>query len=729
MVQEIGIENLSFQQQAQMKKEIEIIAKELDQNNMKKKIQDENNRYEQEYRLGNKLTYGQPIQLKHLFSDRYLSIKMNDVSTEPGSSVLYLGESTDNAWFTLEPINSLNSSAGLVINYNDYFFIKSSNSKTPFYMHVMTPEGELKRQQSYQLNASQESSVMKAKLFMGYDQRQMDKTFIQSGDCIRLKQVEKDIYLTSQTKVVDVLLPEQPDFLKGQIRRMMLGTSKIERSKGGLDAQDVVKEELTYKKNDVGFELAVICDDYINKLKGNAHEKVYLEGNNNVLKFTNSCWEIQRTSPLSGGNIVIDELVRIKHIGTSKYLSLGLKDPADTEESFFLQTDPNNLQTLFFIRSKNMNGKGASFVDLDGDGVIDNPSHISSGAHIMIQSFLREGYVQMFDEDLEQEADETCSQHEGEDMNSHPVKLIGGEFQKKKKTLMLFCIEEISKKEAIQSYNGSWVFDELLEFYTFLNVWAVNLVAKEEKSEKFYYKNDQAMEHQDKLKDKCDKVMFILNNVETQLKVVEFLPDELAKCKQEMAEQGFLDIIFRCLEMMYYKMTPPSMFSKPFRSVKEFRKLMEQKESKKDVYGLVDAVNIRIDEYVAHEIARETLNPVLMKMLEMILIMIRAHRANSEKAVKYQGILYQHYIINEHYFIMKHQNKYFKSPTCPRIEYLQLINEIVSRIMKNSQLLHSEEQNKLIDQNFPSIERTIYFHTVNNWLGLLEPVKYLARYD
>lgn len=38
---------------------------------------------------------------------------------------------------------------------------------------------------------------------------------------------------------------------------------------------------------------------------------------------------------------------------------------------------------------------------------------------------------------------------------------------------MIFYIEEESDERSIYSYQSSCIFDELLEFYAFLNVWAV----------------------------------------------------------------------------------------------------------------------------------------------------------------------------------------------------------------------------------------------------------------
>jgi hypothetical protein len=87
--------------------------------------------------LGNKLTYGQPMQLYHLFSGKYLSIKTHDVSKDHGSSTLYLGETGEECAFIFEPNEGDPDASGLVINFSDYFHIRSCFAPTPFFMHLM----------------------------------------------------------------------------------------------------------------------------------------------------------------------------------------------------------------------------------------------------------------------------------------------------------------------------------------------------------------------------------------------------------------------------------------------------------------------------------------------------------------------------------------------------------------------------------------------------------------
>ena len=69
----------------------------------------------------------------------------------------------------------------------------------------------------------------------------------------------------------------------------------------------------------------------------------------------------------------------------------------------------------------------------------------------------------------------------------------------------------------------------------------------------------------DELFDKCEKVKFILGNIEILIKDVENNSVELFKCKNELVEQGILDMLCRIIEMLYYKTTPTPLFLKPFK--------------------------------------------------------------------------------------------------------------------------------------------------------------------
>mgnify|MGYP000155967032 FL=1 len=54
------------------------------------------------YRMGNKITYGTHIQLKHIFSDKYLTLNMNSMSQDYGCCEMFLSETNDHSIFTIE---------------------------------------------------------------------------------------------------------------------------------------------------------------------------------------------------------------------------------------------------------------------------------------------------------------------------------------------------------------------------------------------------------------------------------------------------------------------------------------------------------------------------------------------------------------------------------------------------------------------------------------------------
>lgn len=87
----------------QIKKDIELVQDELKANKQQQDIEYENNQYEQGYNLGKKLTYGTPIQLKHLFSGKYLTLNLNQMSSEFGSCELDLSDTTEFSQFLIEP--------------------------------------------------------------------------------------------------------------------------------------------------------------------------------------------------------------------------------------------------------------------------------------------------------------------------------------------------------------------------------------------------------------------------------------------------------------------------------------------------------------------------------------------------------------------------------------------------------------------------------------------------
>ena len=175
---------------------------------------------------------------------------------------------------------------------------------------------------------------------------------------------------------------------------------------------------------------------------------------------------------------------------------------------------------------------------------------------------------------------------------------------------MLFRIEEVSEEEALYTYKSGCIFDELLEFYAFLNVWGVSVVELDDSIEKYYLNHEKAIDLTDELFDKCEKVKYILNNIDDLIKDSERSDVLLFKCKNELVEQGILDMLCRIIEMLYYKTTPTPLFYKPFKVRKQITQA-EREQAAKNATGLedkeeeVDIHQVKVEIYVAQEIARE----------------------------------------------------------------------------------------------------------------------------
>jgi hypothetical protein len=106
--------------------------------------------------------------------------------------------------------------------------------------------------------------------------------------------------------------------------------------------------------------------------------------------FTNSCWEIQRSNPLHGGSVSSNELIKLKHIGTGKFLAL-----ANDCRNIELCHDSNSLSCLFYLRSPTSNTKTNVFVPIgeQDELTIENCSFINHGSNILLQPFLIDKYL------------------------------------------------------------------------------------------------------------------------------------------------------------------------------------------------------------------------------------------------------------------------------------------------------------------------------------------------
>lgn len=132
---------------------------------------------------------------------------------------------------------------------------------------------------------------------------------------------------------------------------------QIELPKGGKERNELTELEKQEMANDDEYMHLEVDADYVKVLKERQFQQVYLETKQQRLFFTNSCWEIQRANSLQGGNIVIGEVVRFKHIGTGKFLSV------EDGKDLVLRNNSHSLNCLFVIKSDSSQKKEIKYKD------------------------------------------------------------------------------------------------------------------------------------------------------------------------------------------------------------------------------------------------------------------------------------------------------------------------------------------------------------------------------
>lgn len=167
-------------------------------------------------------------------------------------------------------------------------------------------------------------------------------------------------------------------------------------------------------------------------------------------------------------------------------------------------------------------------------------------------------------------------------------------------------------------------------------------------------------------------------------------------------------MLCRLLDILYYKQTPPPMFQKPFKSAKS-------KSENEQLNNDVDLNQIKIDDYIAQSIMRETTEDLQMLILNLVMLLIKCHRGNSERLTKYFNTLYQHYHMHENFFALNLITPEFKT-TNPRA-YMRVIGEIFKKAQKNSMFVFSDRTASTLVEFFPTSEQK-KMHNFHPFVGI-----------
>ena len=80
-----------------------------------------------------------------------------------------------------------------------------------------------------------------------------------------------------------------------------------------------------------------------------------------------------------GANLILEEIIRFRHVGTGKFLCVDQNDIDLT-----MTGSSNDLNTLFIMKSDMSNKSKTKFLDEDGDGTVDDPKYIQGNQRVLI---------------------------------------------------------------------------------------------------------------------------------------------------------------------------------------------------------------------------------------------------------------------------------------------------------------------------------------------------------
>ena len=247
--------------------------------------EEQGNEAEVELTTGQILTYGERIQLKHIHSNCFITIK-REIANEHGSLKVRLDyKGSENSWLEILPSNKIRQE-GEPVRYIDGFLITSKVDKSAYYIHMGT--STIKSEERIgEVNASEEMSVWKAKKYITVREQLLNPGSISTGDSFRILHKDSERYLSAASISVSTLLPE------------------IEKEK------EVEDDELT--------SCVVTAPK---KPAEKEHDTKYTDFILDKNKTSRGLWELERINPFQGGPSHLDEEYRLKNIATSMYLHI-----------------------------------------------------------------------------------------------------------------------------------------------------------------------------------------------------------------------------------------------------------------------------------------------------------------------------------------------------------------------------------------------------------------------
>ncbi|CDW75428.1 cation channel family protein [Stylonychia lemnae] len=704
---ELELETAEGKDFDELTNEIQNLDRKQQKNNKRLEEEDNNNKYECQMSLGKKITYGQKIQLKHIFSGQYLSISPKKIASENGCNAVELSRPNENSWLTFSPSQKIRQN-GQSISYQDSFFINNfiqeslEYEKPKLYVHVYTQKFTSENlNKTIEINGNNEASRLKAKLFIDYTFSNTED-FIASADTVKLQHKELNGYLTVKEKNFDVLKNKFPQFMIEEMNtedKVNLGhmSTKNYKINVSLPPINIGSEETL---NEI---TKTQVDEQCNE--------VYIETDLDSLMETNSNWEIQKVKPFIGGQIYYNDCYRFKHIGTGKFLVV------QDEQLVLGECSMREFAwaSLFKIRRDTYQPPRIKLEKEEEDEmgqVIGNQDLImlqsafqDEKSNVSWKDFLQIGQVDIqtvVEQEMDQEdtIDQQASIPQTIDLKDEEEKKLitvtSGKFLKEDVAKMVFMIEKVSDKDASITYEGQSYCQTFLEFHDFILLWAVNELVKTK-----MYNQTEAIETEEVLSDKSEEFMQVLTRLyETLYKAKNNSRDQFIKYQNHLAEQGVLHMLIKLLELIYYKTVPKNERYNDNKKQRDKSILSDLEIAGQNMFG---------SRSIPETIASDHLDQVSNQLLRVINVMIKNNPKNAAIVTQNERIIYRQ--------IKKCDTK--------------LITSIFREAFKRSQMIHytSEELDSQDQDSDPEKQDKPLDIIIKNWGQALDTPTYNSEND
>lgn len=98
-------------------------------------------------------------------------------------------------------------------------------------------------------------------------------------------------------------------------------------------------------------------------------------------------------------------------------------------------------------------------------------------------------------------------------------------------------MEYVTPDNAKYAYRGTAIFEQILEFYAYLNSWSVKEVNNKDYPDSYCYDYEEALKFEEELIDRVAKINFILEGLKDMILLALSAGEkQLKKCKDELVE-------------------------------------------------------------------------------------------------------------------------------------------------------------------------------------------------